>query len=513
MGTNFRSHFTAYGVLFCFFLLLCAQIYPQGSAQDTTDPAKLIQAGKKLLDEGEYERAIIVFLKALAQKAKEETADAYLYLAYSYYALNDSVNCQLYILKLLEIHPEKVVDESLFTVGFIDLFHKIKKEVMAKAPAPTTEKTTEVKKEPEKRTEKVKPPVIKTKAKKEEAVGKKKKFPWLIVGGIALVGAVVAILMLSKKKEIPAGPAILSVTPSGDLHADGPQGGPFTPSSLNFTLRNSGGESLNWSVSQAWTAGPFRISQTTGTLSAGKSTTVSITVSTSYALEVGSNYSDTITFTNNTNGNGNTTRGVNLSATSPAIFFSSFEGGDDFGWGFRDGSGLTTDLSYSSPYSIRVYDPIGYGDEAECYRVFTTVTTGNASFKFRMPSAATAGTSVALTDESTWQKYFHARFWFFFGLDGRVSYYHNSASILTPLTFSMDVWNDVSIHWDAGLNQFIVSVNGMSSGTCTEANTGASITQLIFLKGGWDKTGVFSYFDDVKVERAAGLGAPPNARR
>ena len=105
-------------------------------------------------------------------------------------------------------------------------------------------------------------------------------------------------------------PGTLSITPSGGFSASGSQGGPFSPASQIYTLRNGGGTTLNWTASRAqnW----VNLSSTSGALAAGASTTVTVSInSNANGLNPG-NYSDTVTFTNTTNGNGNTTRPVAL---------------------------------------------------------------------------------------------------------------------------------------------------------------------------------------------------------
>ncbi len=102
---------------------------------------------------------------------------------------------------------------------------------------------------------------------------------------------------------------VLALT-SGDLTSSGTSGGPFSLSSKDYTLQNTGGESIDWTVAK--TAEWVNLSATSGTLAAGASATVTISINaTADSLVVGS-YNDTVTFTNTTNGTGDTTRGVAL---------------------------------------------------------------------------------------------------------------------------------------------------------------------------------------------------------
>jgi len=112
-------------------------------------------------------------------------------------------------------------------------------------------------------------------------------------------------------------PGVLSVTPGDGLISSGTQGGPFSPSSKIYTLQNTGGSSINWTASkiQTWVT----LSSSGGTLNAGDSTTVTVSINSSANSLTAGLYSDTVTFTNTTNGNGNTTRGVSLTVTSPGV--------------------------------------------------------------------------------------------------------------------------------------------------------------------------------------------------
>jgi uncharacterized repeat protein (TIGR02543 family) len=109
-------------------------------------------------------------------------------------------------------------------------------------------------------------------------------------------------------------PGSLTVTPATALNATGAPGGPFTPSSMTYTLQNPGNSTITWSdsKSQPWVT----LSSSGGSLTPGATTTITVSINTTAATLAVGTYSDTVSFTNTTNGNGNTTRAVNLTVTS-----------------------------------------------------------------------------------------------------------------------------------------------------------------------------------------------------
>ena len=105
----------------------------------------------------------------------------------------------------------------------------------------------------------------------------------------------------------------LAVTPSTQLSATGNAGGPFTPSAITYIVSNTGTGSMNWTASK--TASWLTLSSSGGTLAGGASTSVTASINSTNANNLtGGSYSDTVTFTNTSNGTGNTTRGVTLTA-------------------------------------------------------------------------------------------------------------------------------------------------------------------------------------------------------
>jgi hypothetical protein len=114
---------------------------------------------------------------------------------------------------------------------------------------------------------------------------------------------------------VPAG--TFAVVPGSDFTSTGNQGGPFDVESVVYTLTNTTTQPVNWSAAN--TQGWLTLSKAGGTVAAGASDTVTARLTGSASgLAVG-NYSDVITFTNLSTGQGDTTRGVHLTVTAPAL--------------------------------------------------------------------------------------------------------------------------------------------------------------------------------------------------
>ncbi|MCH8063125.1 MAG: S8 family serine peptidase [Chloroflexi bacterium] len=106
----------------------------------------------------------------------------------------------------------------------------------------------------------------------------------------------------------------MDVTPLEGLESSGPQGGPFSPQSQQYTVTNTGGTGIDWTFSktQNWVS-PFSVA---GFLSAGASDTVTVSINSNANSLTPGNYNDTVTFTNVTNGLGNTSRNVTLTVAN-----------------------------------------------------------------------------------------------------------------------------------------------------------------------------------------------------
>jgi hypothetical protein len=108
----------------------------------------------------------------------------------------------------------------------------------------------------------------------------------------------------------------LAVSPAAPFISAGAAGGPFAPASFGYVLVNNGAADLNWTAAktQPWLA----LSSAGGTLTPGEKTTVTLSFAAAANALAAGLYADTVTFTNATNGNGNTLRSVSLDVGSAA---------------------------------------------------------------------------------------------------------------------------------------------------------------------------------------------------
>ncbi|MGB8167183.1 MAG: multicopper oxidase domain-containing protein [Chthoniobacteraceae bacterium] len=218
---------------------------------------------------------------------------------------------------------------------------------------------------------------------------------------------------------------VLAVTPSTTLSSAGAAGsGIFSPASLAYTLTNSGTGTMSWTASktQPW----LNLSSTSGSLAAGASTTVTVSINAANANSLAANtYNDTITFTNSTNGSGNTTRSASLLVTNgnptvpaaPVVatlpLFSAGTGktitwpavatATSYTLQIASSANFTTNLlasqTVTTPYAIfsNLADGVTY-----YYRVLATNNIGSSPYNNTVSTTQDTGApAVAITSPST----------------------------------------------------------------------------------------------------------------
>ena len=148
----------------------------------------------------------------------------------------------------------------------------------------------------------------------------------------------------------------LAISPVITFNATTQVGGPFSPSSRDYTLSNTGSVSLNWTASA--TATWLNLSAVSGTLASGSSTVVTVSIDSSAITLSQGNYSDLIGFTNTTNHAGDATRSVSLDVISFGFFddFDTFSSGDLVGQVNWQESGITNVLWTFEGDNINAYD-------------------------------------------------------------------------------------------------------------------------------------------------------------
>lgn len=111
--------------------------------------------------------------------------------------------------------------------------------------------------------------------------------------------------------------ALMTVTPNAPLTATSPYGGPAVPNAKSYTITNIGDAALTWTAGK--NAPWLDLSVSGGTLAPGAAITLQAALNATSLNPI--SYNDTLTFTNTTNGRGNTTRAVTLSISlsPPAI--------------------------------------------------------------------------------------------------------------------------------------------------------------------------------------------------
>ena len=122
-------------------------------------------------------------------------------------------------------------------------------------------------------------------------------------------------------------PDILKITPASGLISSGTVGGPFSPDSKTYTLKNESANSLTFTASntQSWVT----VTPSNGTLLPNATTTVTVSINAdANALAIG-DYADVVTFTNTTTGRIQL-RPVLLKVSPPRVFFFSLD--TDPGW-------------------------------------------------------------------------------------------------------------------------------------------------------------------------------------
>jgi hypothetical protein len=107
------------------------------------------------------------------------------------------------------------------------------------------------------------------------------------------------------------------VSPFGSFDAEGQSGGPFTPARKEYTVENAGELAIDYTVSktQSW----ITLSSTGGTLAPGATENVTVSLNSGADALPDGAHTDTVSFVNMTDHDGDTSREVNLQVGVPVL--------------------------------------------------------------------------------------------------------------------------------------------------------------------------------------------------
>ena len=115
-------------------------------------------------------------------------------------------------------------------------------------------------------------------------------------------------LMGDPSLYMPAATGGMGVSPSAGHTASGPAGGPFSPECATYDITNTSDSAISYTVTHSGAAWATLAGSTSGTLAASQTAQITLCVNANANALADGDYTDTITFTNNTDHVGDTTR-------------------------------------------------------------------------------------------------------------------------------------------------------------------------------------------------------------
>ncbi len=246
--------------------------------------------------------------------------------------------------------------------------------------------------------------------------------------------------------HVPTFATTLVVTPTDDLEASGPAGGPFTPDSIVYTLRNTSDAPLEYEVTYAvpW----LTITNASGTIPAHATVEVAVAIN-EEADELGHGlHEDTVYFTNLTDHDGDTERRVSIDVDATTLQYE-FTMDSDPGWSTE---GL---WAFGQPAGGGSHnrDPnAGHTGENVCgYNLYGDYTSS-------MPAYYLTTTAIDCTDLIEVE----LRFWRWLGVEGN-QFDHATVEVSNDGADWTEVWaNPASTVSDYDWTQMVLDVSAVA---------------------------------------------------
>ena len=242
------------------------------------------------------------------------------------------------------------------------------------------------------------------------------------------------------------------VTPGGTFVSQGPAGGPFSPVSQVYTIRNMGDFALDYTIStpDAW----LDLSSTGGTLAAGNTADVIVTINSNANSFSNGSYTALVNFANTTDHDGDTTRPVNLFVGVPEQVYM---------WN------MDTDPNWTSTGQWAYGQPTGNGGE-HGFRDPTSGHTGSnvmgynlgGDYNNNIPEYAMTTTAIDCSDLSRTT----LKFWQHLNVE-QPAYDHASIRVSNDGLTWTDVWTNGSEITDNAWRQVEYDISAIADGQPT----------------------------------------------
>ena len=280
----------------------------------------------------------------------------------------------------------------------------------------------------------------------------------------------------------------MKVSPSSSLDSEGQSGGPFSPSSMIYTVENMEASGINYTVSktQSWVT----ISSTGGYLPGGGTATVTVSINSGANSLADGGYSDTVSFTNTTNHDGDTTRAVNLQVGVPVMQYE---------WTMDTNPGWTTQGQWA--YGTPTGGGGEYGNPDP-----TSGHTGSSVYGYNLSGDYTnnmsethlTSTAIDCTDLAD----VSVKFWRYLNVE-QPYYDHAYVRVSNNGSSWTTVWENTSEVTDSSWSQVEYDISAVADGQSTVyLRWTMGVTDTAWLYSGWN-------IDDVGIWALGGGSVPP----
>ncbi|MBD3349045.1 MAG: T9SS type A sorting domain-containing protein [Candidatus Eisenbacteria bacterium] len=281
----------------------------------------------------------------------------------------------------------------------------------------------------------------------------------------------------------------IAVSPDGDLSATGEPGGPYEPTSVDYTVENLGPAAVNYSVtaSEPWVT----VTEGRGTIPGLGSTTVTVELN-MLAQALGSGFhSADILFENTDNHIGDDTREVTVRAGDPALVYSE---------DFEDNPYWSGQLLWQRGEPLGSGGQNGHPDPLTAHsgtNVYGYNLNGDYENNLDQKNLSSQPFDCSEIRGTT------LKFWRWLGVDDP-QYDHASIRVSTDFTSWTTVWQNAKAITDSAWTQMEVDISGVADGSST--------VYLRWVMGETDASGRYCGWniDDVEIhgfaEAETGIG-------